>query len=319
MMIRRLYFIFLMMSLLASLFGCGGNRSTAKSWQKAKPLTEDLDHPNALASDDKFIYFVTGGTVASQHEGTNNVMKMPIGGGAPTVIFKGGDIIPDAEALALDDEYLYFSADGLRRVAKTGGEATLLTQAFMTSEIVVDKENVYWMPYVGEGMTPAPVYAVAKKGGETKAITDRRPTANGLCVDDKFVYWIQTDGIYKTGKQGGSIEKIYTMPDSDISSDLRNDSDNFYFLHVKSNNLMKLAKSGGEPTLLAKGVARFWVGKDEIVFQRWVHSFDMSIYKVDKNGTGETELDTNGYLAGLTIGKDRIFLSDISKIYELAK
>src|ERR1700753_2050876 len=232
MMNRRLYFIFLMMSLLATLFGCGGGGLAAEEWDKHQPLTEDLDHPNALASDDKFIYFVTGGTVASQHEGTNNVMKMPIGGGAPTVIFKGGDIIPDAEAMALDDEYVYFSADGLRRVAKAGGPATLLTQAFMASEIIVDKDNVYWMPYVGEGMRPAPVYAVAKTGGETKAITDPRPTANGLCVDDKFVYWIQTDGIYKTGKQGGSIEKIYSMPDSDISSDFKNDSDNFYFLHL---------------------------------------------------------------------------------------
>jgi hypothetical protein len=319
MMIRRLCFIFLMVSLLTMLLGCGGGRSAAKEWKNARPLTGDLDHPNALASDDKFIYFVTGGTVASQHEGTNNVMKMPISGGAPTVLFKGGDIIPDAEALALDDDYVYFSADGLRRVAKTGGTATLLTQAFMASEIIVDKDNVYWMPYVGERMPPAPVYAVAKTGGEAKAITDPRPSANGLCADDKFVYWIQTDGIYKTGKQGGSIEKIYSMPDSDISSDLKNDSDNFYFLQVKSNNLMKLAKSGGESTLLAKGVAKFWVGKDEIVFQRWVHSFDMAIYKIDKNGTGETELDANGYLASLAVGKDRIFLSDIAQIYELAK
>jgi hypothetical protein len=194
-----------------------------------------------------------------------------------------------------------------------------LTQAFMASEIIVDKENVYWMPYVGERMPPAPVYAVAKTGGDTKAITDPRPTANGLCVDDKFVYWIQTDGIYKTGKQGGGVEKIYSMPEGDITSDLKNDSENFYFLHVKSKNLMKLAKSGGEPSLLAKDVAKFWVGKDEIVFQRWVHSFDMSIYKIGKDGTGETELDANGYLADLTIGRDRIFLSDISKIYELAK
>ena len=109
------------------------------------------------------------------------------------------------------------------------------------------------------------------------------------------------------------------MPESDISSDLKNDSDNFYFLHVKSNNLMKLAKSGGEPSLLAKNVAKFWVGKDEIVFQSWVHSFDMAIHKIGKDGTGQTELDANGYLANLTVGKDRIFLSDISKIYELAK
>jgi hypothetical protein len=311
-----------MMILLAMILGCGEIKTKPKQWKNAKPLTERLDHPNALASDEKFIYFITGGTVASKNEGTNNVMKMPIeGGAAPTVLFKGGEIIPDADAIALDETHVYFSANGLRRVPKNGGEATLLTRAFMASEIVVDNENVYWRPFVGEGMSPAPVYAVSKTGGEPKTLTDPRKTANGLCIDDKFVYWIQTDGIYKTDKQGGAnIEKIYSMPpDGEISSDLKMDADNFYFMQVKSRNLMRLSKTGGEPKQLAKDVGKFWVAENEIVFQRWVHSFDMAIVKVDKNGEGETTLDADGYLADLTIGKSKIYLSDIVKIYELEK
>lgn len=308
------------MGLLAMILGCGGLNSKPKEWKKAKPITERLDHPNALANDDKFIYFITGGTVASKNEGTNNVLKMPVEGGAPTVLFKGGEIIPDSNALALDENYVYFSANGLRRVPKAGGEATLLTDAFIAWEIVADEENIYWMPYVGEGMPPAPLYTVSKNGGKPKAITDPRQSANGLCVDDKFVYWIQTDGIYRTGKQGGEIQKIYSMPPgSEISSDLKNDADNFYFLSVQSRKLMKISKAGGEPAVIAKNVGKFWVGENEIIFQGWRNSFDMTIYKVGKNGEAGTELDTDGYLSDLTVGKSKIYLSDIIKIYELEK
>jgi hypothetical protein len=320
---KKLNFILPMMTLLAMILGCGEIKTKPKVWKKARAMTERLDHPNALASDEKFIYFITGGTVASRNEGTNNVMKMPLDGdaAAPTILFKGGDIIPDAETIALDENYVYFSANGLRRAPKKGGEATLLTKAFIAWEIVVDKDNVYWMPFVGEGMPPAPVYSVPKTGGEPKTMTDPRPSANGLCLDEKFLYWIQTDGIYKTGKQGGAnIEKIYSIPpDGEIVSDLKNDADNFYFLQVKSRKLMKLSKSGGEAKELAKDVGQFWLGDKEIVFQRWVYSSDMAIMKIDKNGEGETELDVDGYLSALTVSKSKIYLSDIVKIYELEK
>lgn len=43
------------MGLLSMILGCSGLDSKPKEWKKAKPLTERLDHPNALASDDKFI------------------------------------------------------------------------------------------------------------------------------------------------------------------------------------------------------------------------------------------------------------------------
>lgn len=318
---NKFNFILPVMTLLAMILGCGGVDSTPKEWKKAKPLTERLDHPNALANDGKFIYFITGGTVASKNAGTNNLMKMPVEGGTPTIIFKGGEIIPDAFAIALDENYVYFSGNGVRRVPKAGGAATLLTDAFIASEIVADKENVYWMPYVGEGMSPTPIFAVSKNGGEAKPLTDPRKTANGLCVDDQFVYWIQTDGIYKTGKKGAAtIEKIYSMPnDGEIVSALKTDADNFYFLQVKSKNLMKLAKAGGEPKQIAKDVEKFWVGENEIIFQRRVSSFSTAITKIGKNGENQTELDTDGYLSDLTIGQSKIYLSDIVKIYELGK
>jgi hypothetical protein len=321
---RKLNLLLPFLALLGVILGCGGKESKPKEWHKAKPITDWLDHPNALVTDGQSIYFVTGGTIASRNEGTNNVMKMPLGGAgevaAPVVIFKGGEMIPNTDAIAVDDKYIYFSANGLRRMAKEGGEARLLTQAFMPSEIVLDNENIYWKPFVGEGMPPAPFYSVSKNGGEPKTLTDPRPSGNGLCVDENFIYWTQTDGIYKMPKKGGNIEKIYSTLTGEISSGLKNDAENLYFLQGESNrNLMKMPKSGGEAKQLAKNVSKFWLGEDAVVFQRFITSFGIALYKVGKDGAGEIELDRDGHVSDLIVGKNKIYLSDIIKIYELDK
>lgn len=306
-------------TLLAMILGCG--ESKPKEWHNAKPLTEKLDHPRAFSTDENNIYFVLGnGTVAGQNAGNNNVVKMPVSGGTPTVIFKGGEIIPDADAIALDEENVYFSANGLRKVSKNGGEAKLLTNAFMASEIVLDKENIYWLPFVGEGMKPSPIYSVSKNGGDPKAVTDPRPSANGLGVDDKYIYWVQTDGIYKIAKSGGNIEKVYTAPNGQNTTDLKMDAENFYFKQGDSyRELYKLPKTGGEAKQIAKDVSQFWLGEKEIVLLRYFYSFEPHLIKIDKNGQNETELDKDGYLSDLIVGKNKIYLSDSVKIFELEK
>ncbi|MBX7169963.1 MAG: DUF5050 domain-containing protein [Pyrinomonadaceae bacterium] len=316
---NKINLIMVLTALLTMIFGCG--ESKPKEWHQAKPLTEKLDHPRALAADEKNIYFVLGnGTVSGQKDGNNNVAKIPLGGGNPAIIFKGGELIPDAEAIALDEENVYFSANGLRKVSKNGGEAKLLTSAFLTSEIVLDKENIYWLPYVGEGMQPTPIYTVSKNGGEAKAVTDPRPSANGLAIDEKNLYWVQTDGIYKMVKNGGNIEKIYTIPNGQNTTDLKMDSENFYFRQGTSyRELYKLAKTGGEAKQISKDVSQFWLGENEIVLLRYFYSFQPHLIKTDKNGQNEIEIDQDGYLSDLVVGKNKIYLSDVVKIYELAK
>ena len=111
---RKLNLMIALSTVFAMFLGCGEIRSKPQKWAKAKPLTERLDYPSALQNDEKFIYFVTGGTVASKNEGTNNVLKIPVGGGVPTVLFKGGEIIPDGQASAMDEKFIYFSGSNLR-------------------------------------------------------------------------------------------------------------------------------------------------------------------------------------------------------------
>jgi hypothetical protein len=311
---------------LSILFGLlsGCELSTREpEWTKSKVLATKLDHPQAVAVDEKFIYFVSGGTVASQHEGTNNVMKMPVEGGTPSVVFKGGDkYIPDTFFLTLDEKYAYFSVGSLVRVPKDGGELEEISIAGMPTEFVMDDENYYWHPFVGEGMPPAPIYAMPKKGGTARASTDPRPSANGLCLDDRFIYWIQTTGIYKQPKNGGEITQVYSTPAGQISSGLRQDADSFYFTQGESKHaLYKLSKKGGEPVQLAKSInsaVDFVVGETDVYFRREKNFNTDYLSKVSKNGGDVVDLDS-GYLQSLAVGKTLIYFTDINTIYSIPR
>ncbi len=315
----KLLLVMTLLSFLTSILSCG--QPTPKEWHKAKPITARIDHPKALAIDENFIYFVLGnGTLAGKQEGNNNVVKIPLSGGEPIILFKGGEIIPDSDVIALDAEDVYFSAQGLRKVSKNGGESKALTNAGMISQMVLDSENIYWLPYVGEGMKPSPIYSISKKGGDVKVLTDPRPSANGLCADDNYIYWIQTDGIYKLAKKGGETEKVYTPPQNQNVTDLKLDAENFYFRKGSSyQELYSLPKKGGDPKKLANQVNQFWLGEDEIVLLKYFYSTQSVLFIINKNGENETEIDRDGYLSDLIVGKNKIFLSDVVKIYELAK
>lgn len=317
----KIFKILLTIMGLLTFISCGGVTSAPKEWQKAKPISgpAKLDHPKALATDGKFIYFVTGGTVAGQKEGNNNVMKMPVEGGEPTVLFKGGDAIPSDSSLVLDDTHVYFEANGFRRIAKTGGEVSVISKPVDMWEFVVDGENIYWLPFVGEGSPAKPIYSMPKLGGEAKALTEPRG-GNGLCQDDKFLYWSEASGIYKVAKTGGTVETIYSSVDKNVTTGLKMDADNFYFLNgVSSRNVMRLPRAGGEAVQVAKDASKFWLGEKEIVFTRYIGVIDTALLKVSKTGENEIELDRNGFIADLVVGKNKIYISDIVKIFELEK
>src|SRR6267143_3844082 len=65
--------------LLLAILGCRStNLSKGPSWAKAKVISDNEDHPSKVISDGRFVYYVTGGTVASKNEGTNNIKKISL-------------------------------------------------------------------------------------------------------------------------------------------------------------------------------------------------------------------------------------------------
>src|SRR6185295_5060719 len=82
--------------ILFAIIACRSTRTPAPSWTKAKILSDKEDHPSKIVSDGAAVYFVTGGTVASMNEGTNNIKRISLSDGAVTILVKGGKQIPEA-------------------------------------------------------------------------------------------------------------------------------------------------------------------------------------------------------------------------------
>lgn len=313
-------------ALLGAILGCSGVQKQPE-WQKATALTERIDHPSAITTDDKFIYYVTGGTIASLNEGTSGVWKMPLAGGTPTLLFKGFQkdkdtvVLPDTFVLAVDEKYVYWSSGAIWRTPKDGGESEPITFG-MPTEWALDDSKIYWHNFGGENSPPTPIYSVEKKGGEAKAITEPVITT-GIVVDKDFLYWTQSDGIYKIPKNGGEKSKVHAAPEKQSTSGLIADKDNFYFTQGEPsrNALFRLSKQGGEAVKIAPNinhVHHFYADETSVYFVRNEGSFDAAICKVLKLGGEVTRLD-GGHIASFTVGKDKIFISDVIKIYALEK
>lgn len=323
---KKLNLILPLMSLLGIILGCGGVTDKKPAWQSAKIVAENVDHPAAIISDDLFVYYVTGGTIASLNEGTSGVWRKPIEGGEAVQLFKGRYIdqnrviLPDFFVLATDDKYVYWSSGEIWRTPKMGGESQKITAGTPT-EWTFDETKIYWHNFGGENAPPKPIYVVDKNGGEAKSFTEPIITS-GIVNDNEFVYWAQSNGIYKQAKNSNEKSKVYSPAEKQNISGLIADKDNFYFTEGNGKNaLFKLSKDGGEAVKLApeiNHVHKFYVDESNVYFIKNEGSFDNSLNKVSKNGGEIVKIDS-GYSSSFTIGKNSIFVTDISKIYSLTK
>ena len=313
------------MILLGMILGCGAIEKKPE-WQKAKVLAENLDHPAAIAADENSIYYITGGTLASLNEGTSGVWKMPFDGGQPVQLFKGHYLdkehvlLPDFFVLAMDEKYVYWSSGAIWRTPKTGGESQKITDGSPT-EWAIDDAKIYWHNFGGENSPPTPIYVADKNGGEAKAFSDP-VIISGIADDKDFIYWAQSDGIYQQSKTGGEKSKVYSAPENQNVSGLISDQDNFYFTEGNGRNvLFKISKNGGKPVKLASAINhanKFYAGETHVYFIADEGSFGSSLNKVSKNGGEIIKIDS-GFSSNFTVGKNKIFVTDISKIYSLEK
>lgn len=319
---EKLTFFMALSTFLAMIFGCTEAKKEPE-WTKAKVLTENLEAPSAITLDDKFIYFVTGGHLASLKAGTSGLWKMPITGGLPTLLVKGYQkdertvFLPDTFVIATDEKFVYFVADGIYKVLKDGGEPEKITNGKPT-EMVLDEENIYWHDYVGEGMKATPAYSVSKKGGEVKTLTDAA-TILDIAVDKEFFYWAQPDGIYKKAKSGGEKILIIAPKKDGRITEMITDQNSIYFLD--EDKLFMIPKVGDALVQIISGVNyvhKFFVDDKNVYFVKNEGSLGTSINKVSKNGGEVTKIDS-GYIKSYAVGKDKVYVTNISKVCELEK
>jgi hypothetical protein len=317
--------------LLLVTIACRSTNQSTASWTKARVLSDKEDHPSKIVTDGEAVYYVTGGTVASQQEGTNNIKKISLADGSVSVFVSGGQIIPDT-TLAIDDKYVYWSDGGsILRVPKTGGTSEkIIPSAPKPDEIVMDDENIYWLIWGGEGSPPEPLMSAPKKGGEAKPITPKYLGASGIAIDENFVYWMTGDGLKEIRKIGGEVIGI-SHDRSGMPLGLLMDADNFYFCQMASNgqsSLMRLSRKTGELTQLAPSINHTmeFVLDDTNVYYfdnvRGQGSFGpVALMKISRNGGTPVEMDrgTAGWISHLAVDSKQVYFTDISKVYAVSK
>jgi len=318
--------------ILLAILGCRSTKTQSPSWTKVKILSDKEDHPSKIVTDGDAVYFITGGTVASMNEGTNNIKKISLKDGTVSVLVKGGKIIPD-EMLAVDDKFLYWSDGGnIMRVPKDGGESEkIIPGAPKPDEIVMDDENFYWVIWGGEGSPPSPLMVAPKSGGTPKELTPRYSGTSGISIDRDNVYWMTGDGIKKISKKGGEVIDVYRNTSKSPSLGLLQDKDNFYFAQMNRRGqsaLMKLSKQSGEATQLAASINHvmdFVADGENIYYFNNVPgkgSFGpIALMKVSKAGGGPVELDQGegGWIRYLAVDAKQVYFTDIARVNAIAK
>jgi hypothetical protein len=318
--------------LILVLISCRPTNHSTPSWSKAKIVSDKEDHPSKIIADGDAVYYVTGGTVASQQEGTNNIKRASLKDGSVNILVKGGEIIPDT-TLARDDRYVYWSDGGnLMRVSKEGGASEkIIPNAPKPDNIVMDDGNIYWVIWGGEGSPPEPLMFAPKKGGEAQTLTPRYLGASGIGLDNDFLYWMTGDGIKKISKTGGDVSEVYHNSSKSPSLGLQMDADNFYFCQMGGNgysSLMRLSKNTGELSQLAPSINHTM---EFVTDEANIYYFDnvkgqgsfgpVALMKVSKRGGAPVEIDRGnaGWIKYLSADSQHLYFTDISKVYAIAK
>ena len=319
--------------LLFAILACRStNLSNGPSWTKLKVLSDKEDHPSKIVVDSDAVYFITGGTVTSLNEGTNNIKKILLKDGTVSVLVKGGRVIPD-QMLAVDEKFLYWSDGGnIMRVPKSGGESEkIVPNAPKPDEIVMDEENFYWVIWAGEGSPPSPLMVAPKAGGAPKELTPRYAGTSGISIDRDNVYWMTGEGIKKISKKGGEVVDVYRNTSKSPSLGLLQDDDNFYFAQMDSRGksaLMKLNKKSEEATQLAASINHvmdFAADADNLYYFDNVPgqgSFGgVALMKVRKAGGSPAEIDqgTAGWIRYLAVDAKQVYFTDIARVNAIAK
>lgn len=144
----------------------------------------------------------------------HGLVRIPARGVPREVLVNDGTSV---DSFAFDSKRLYWSADGeVRAMPKPRGRSVTLAEGQYARGLAVDATHVYWIA-PGEPGRPDAVRCVAKAGGSVESLATF-PAIQGLVLDDRHVHC--------------------TFPADDESS----------------YELVALSKTGGQPTVLVKGL-----------------------------------------------------------------
>lgn len=324
------------MALLFSvIIACGGIKS-GPQWTKARKIAgreQKLSTISNIAVDEKFAYIVVGGTVADENEGTTGLRKVDIAAGEVTVL-DDGKRSPQSErgGLVADEKYLYWKGGAsILRMPKSGGTAEVVASenVGIGIDLAVDNDRVYWVNHgyysPGTPNVPKPVYSASKSGGKVEIVADQQNAPHDIVVDNENVYWATPTSIVKKAKTGGEAQVVFQASDKEGVDSLSIYKNDLYFAFRADGSsrwsLARVAKTGGEKTILAKTYSTKQIAFDE----KNVYFFDEDSINYDvlcrmAIGGGDIERLDVGYAGGaMAIANSQVIYAVGGDLYSFSK
>ena len=214
-----------------------------KAGGTATSIATGQKYAEGMAVDDGHVYWIT------EASGADGSVWRASKDGTALVSLASGQLAPSG--IAIDDGHVYWAnylAPGdVNALAKGGGGApTVLTSGGMgLTRVAVDEANVYFLNFYGGTLN-----RVAKTGGAPTLLATEPGLVGGLAIDGTSLYVTAGADVVKIEKATSTATILATTGGP---SDVAVDADSVYFTDAKLGQVLRVAKSGGAPAVLASG------------------------------------------------------------------
>jgi hypothetical protein len=235
----------------------------------------------------------------------------PCRAGDPPVVLAAGQ--DTANAVALDATAVYFTrlqlSGAVMVVPKAGGAATSIAagQAYPVG-IAVDEDHVYWT--TGDSGSDGSVRRAGKDGAGLVSLASGQAAPHGIAVDQGAVYWanyLAPGNVSEVAKDGSAAPVVLTSGGMGLTH-VAVDEASVYFLDFYGSTLLRVAKTGGAPSLLATEAGLLGGLAIDATSVYLVAGAD--VVKVEKAGSTPTIVATTGGPTDVAVDADSVFFTD---------
>jgi len=132
--------------------------------------------------------------------GLDGIVAAPLAGGASRIVFAGTNLVVVAQNSA---SLIFWQGGALRRVAKSGGSATLIANTDRPGMAAADATTAYWtLPVDGS------VMKASLSGGGPVTVASGEETPSELLIVGDWLYWTARSGLSRVPLIGGALEKL---------------------------------------------------------------------------------------------------------------